>query len=141
MGYEVEEIYILEWENRPGAQVKARSISSGELLQWSAKQAMLREAAEAEGGNSRDVAFRHMAELLTEVVESWTFERRGVPVPITEDGCLMLGHKLLLAVYKAYMDESAEVDEGSDLGKDSNSGDSYPEELQAMEVLSESPSN
>lgn len=159
MGYDVEEIYVLTWETRPGAEVRCRSISSGEVLDWSLRGALMAEqaAVEATRGNRtalRDGSFRHMADCLAEVVVGWSLERRGVPLPIVDVGDLerdspewkagvetnvaslmKVGHKLLLAVYKGYMEESAEVDEGSDLGKDSPSGEPYPEELGGTEAL------
>lgn len=154
--YDVEEIYVLTWENRPGAEVRARSIGTGEILDWSLRNARAREAAAEASDRTalRDASFTHMLETLAEVIVSWTLTRRGAALPVEDASefepgtpeykaaietnvasLRRIGHKLLLDIYKAYMESSAEVDEGSDLGKDSTSGAPYPEELGETELL------
>lgn len=128
-GYEVEEIYVLTWDARPGAVVKARSISIGEMLEHSERATKIRES-----GKREDWIY-HVAEFLADVVVSWTLKRRGVPIPITAEGCLMIGNRFLLAIYGDYMSSGVDVPEDSDLGKDSLSGGQYPEELDETEAL------
>lgn len=128
-GYEVEEIYVLTWDNRPGAVVKARSISMGEMLERSQQATKIKESG------ARDDWILHVAEFLADVVVSWTLKRRGVPIPVTPEGCLMIGNKFLLAIYGDYMSAGVDVPEDSDLGKDSLSGGPYPEELDETEAL------
>jgi len=132
--YDVEEIYVLTWEDRPGAEVRARSLSTGELLEWSAKEVARREAT-TDPQERRNVVFYHAAEFLSEVVESWTLTRRGEPIPVTPAGCMLIGSQFLMKIYRDYFGASVEVPEASDLGKDFDSGEPYPEELQTTEAL------
>lgn len=144
MGYDIEEIYRMEWSDRPDAVVRARSIGSGEMLAWSADHA---------DAQSREAHFNRAIELLADVVVDWTLERRGRPLPIhdlseVDDGderktlretnmasLRLIGHRFLLEIFSSYMGEAVQVQEESDLGKDSRSGGSFPAELQTMEVL------
>lgn len=153
-GYDIEEIYRLEWpDTRPGAVVRARSIGTGEMLAWSAKHAMAVEAPD-----QREAMFLHTIEFLAHVIVDWTLERRGRPLPVHDvseaeaglreraidtniDSLTAVGHRFLMDIYSAYMGATVEVPVDSDLGKGSNSGGSSPAELQTMEALSYSPPN
>lgn len=142
-GYDVEETYLITWEKRPGAWMRARSLGTGEMLARNAELNALREKAEADGDREAKtrLTFEHAAGLLADVIVGWNMRRRGEALPITYESMMLLSDGLLLDAYKAYMTGNGEVGEGSDLGKDSPSGGSYPAELQAMEVLSPSPSS
>jgi hypothetical protein len=70
------------------------------------------------------------------VLEEWNAERKGVPVPPTLDGLRSLGANFFTAIVSAWLTGNVEADE--ELGKDSGSGATSPEELTAMAALSSS---
>lgn len=143
MGYDIEETIRLEFADLPGAWARCRVVSVGERLEMSGRLTRIKESIDDRNNPDRQRAmYEHMGEILSEVVVEWSMQRRGEPVPISVEGCLMLSERLLLRLYRGYMDGMiGAVAEDSELGKDSNSGGSYPAELQTMEALSPSPSN
>lgn len=142
-GYDVEETYLITWEKRPGAWMRARALGTGEMLARNAELNALREKAETEGDRvaKTRVMFEHAAGLLADVITEWNMRRRGEVLPVSYESMMLLPDGLLLDAYRAYMQGNGEVAEGSPLGSGSPSGDSYPAELQAMEPLSSNPSS
>lgn len=71
-----------------------------------------------------------------QVLEEWNATRKGVPVPPTEEGLRSLGSAFVMDVVRAWLTGTAAPDD--DLGKDSPSGETSPEELTAAAGLSRS---
>lgn len=141
-GYDVDETYRLEWKSRPGAWVRCRAVSTGEMIAISEK---LAAATDERGHVDKIVIMKHAAQTIADVVLEWSFTYSAkdpatgavqrAPLPCTYDGAMRLGYLLLLDIYRGIMQEGATVDPASPLDGDSSSGLPYPEELTAMETL------
>lgn len=79
---------------------------------------------------------RSMIVSFAQVLEGWNVERKGKPVPPTEEGLRSLGAEFVTDIVRAWLTGTAEP--GDDLGKDSGSGETSPGELTAAAALSRS---
>ena len=142
-GYDIDESYRLEWTSRPGAWVRCRAVSTGEMIAISEK---LAAATDEQGRTDKIVMMKHAAQTIADVALEWSFvctvkdpasgQVHRVPLECTYDGAMRLGYLLLLDIYKGIMQEGATVESSSPLDEDSPSGLSFPEELTTMETLS-----
>jgi len=79
---------------------------------------------------------REMLAAFAGVLEDWNIKRKGVPVPATLEGLRTLGPKLVMEIIGKWLEQATQAP--PELGKDSPSGGTSPEELAAMAALSSS---
>lgn len=137
MGFEVSttgEVLDFAGTKYEGLEVRLDEAPMGLLLK------IMEDYSRLSGGDldtaTAAKVFRSMCENFAGVLEEWNAERKGVPVPPTLDGLMSLGSTFVLDIVKAWMTGTAAPDE--DLGKDSGSGETSPEELEQMAALSRS---
>lgn len=80
--------------------------------------------------------FTRLTDNFGEVLEDWNATRKGVPVPPTAEGLRRFGITFVTDVISAWITGTAQADE--ELGKDSTSGETSPEEQTAAAALSRS---
>jgi hypothetical protein len=144
MGFKVSVIYKLDFEDTPyeGLEVRARSLPIGKLREI-VKFAQLKD--------KQDIAL--ITDMLDEMLEKfgaalvdWNAEGEDeegndVPLPANVDGLKQLDTNLAMTIILAWIEAVAGVTAGSDLGKDSSSGEPSRALSLPMEPLSTSPTS
>lgn len=109
-----------------GLFVQAKSISMGEVMNLGS------EADKARQGAGVDEISNLIKRFSEELVE-WDLEDEdGTPTPPTLEGLLSHDPNVVLPIVLAWFDAMLQVDD--ELGKGSNSGNSFPEESIPMEA-------
>lgn len=133
MGYKVQrKLYVLQFEDKDGMEVKATSVSTGVFL----KIASLADAAKMD--------ISHMQELITsfakESLRSWNLEEEdGTPIPATSEGLLSLEFEDAFEIITAWIDTITGVN--ADLKVPSSGGSPSLVASLPMEPLSDNPGN
>jgi hypothetical protein len=130
MGFKVQRtvfnIRFAEGSRFDGLFVQAKSISMGEVMRLSP------EADKAREGSGVAEVQRLITRFSEELVE-WDLEDEdGTPTPPTLEGLLSHDPNVVLPIVLAWFDAMLQVDD--DLGKDSNSGERFPEASIPMET-------
>lgn len=131
MGFKVErKILNLRFEEYEGMEVRARTVSFGQLMD-------VAEEAETLRADGKLGKVRGFLDLFTSRLESWNLEDEDDrPVPATSEGLLSLDTDMALAILLGWFDAMTAV--APSLGKDSISGPRFPEGSIPMERLSAS---
>ncbi|MGH3587162.1 MAG: hypothetical protein ACRDQ0_12645 [Pseudonocardia sp.] len=135
MGFEFEgNIYTLEFQTPThwGLEVRCTSVPIGQLRR------LIGMAVEVQAAAGQPQAKRKFTPAQAQALEglisgfadalvSWNLERKGVPVPATQEGLDEQPFEFLYPVITAWFDAVGGVAEESDLGKGSPSGVIFPE--------------
>lgn len=129
MGYRRKRTtYELTFEEYDGLEVVCRALSTRELMgitHASDEVARLGPMARAEGEEGR-TAVEELFDLFVPALVSWNYEDEdGNPVPKTTEALLDEELPFVLSVIEAFTQAVAGVE--PDLGKDSPSGETFPE--------------
>ena len=115
----------------PGLEVTVDEAPVGVLL------GILEDFGSAgKGAKAMAALLRSVIPKFATILESWNATRKGEPVPPTQEGLESLGAAFVIDVINAWL--TGKTTAGDDLGKDSPSGASSPEELTAAAALSSS---
>ena len=108
-------VYTLHFEEYPGMEIKASSVSMGQLLQVS-------DMADRARAGSGLAEVHGLLELFASRLVSWNLvDDIEQDIPLTLDGMLTLDTDLVLAAVLAWFGAMTQVDES--LGKASTNGD------------------
>lgn len=117
-----------------GLEITTRSVSVGQLMDL---QRFGSELAGAEDDDFAPEAIEKMVDLLASGIVEWNVEdEEGRPVEPTTANLLAQDLPFIYAVLTAWSQAMSGISES--LGKDSTSGESFPEESLPMETLSPS---
>lgn len=137
MGYKPKRtLYRLRFADpdMDGLIVTTRSISTGQMLEL---QKYGSQIAGAEDGDVPREMIDKMIDLLVAGIIDWNVEDdNDQPIPPTKDALLDQELPFLFAIIQAWGQAVTGVSES--LGKDSTSGETFPEESIPMEILSSS---
>jgi hypothetical protein len=130
MGFKVQRtvfnVHFKTGSKLDGLFLQARSISMKEVMGLSA------EADKARAGEGLDKITKLLTRFSEELVE-WDLESEdGTPTPPTLDGLLSHDPDVVLPIVLSWFDSMLQIDD--DLGKDSNSGERFPEASIPMET-------
>ena len=128
-GVEIDTIYRLEFENRPGVWVRLREPSLGLSLS-------LDEMGASDSVSGTDYV-RAAAEALAAHLIDWNLVRLSHTIAATYAGLLSLGHRTVMMIFKEWMAASTGIPD--DLGKELPSGERFPGGEIPMETLSPNP--
>jgi hypothetical protein len=122
MGYQDVDLYKLVFEDRPGLEVTAEGVSTGDLFEVMDVAGAIPEASkDAKLDPESKKALIGVLGQLAGALEEWNVEdRHGEPVPMTVAGLLSLKPKLMMDILTAWISAQTNVDD--DLGKGSGSG-------------------
>lgn len=142
MGYRHEaKVYKLTFEDYPGLEVTAKSVSTGRLMKLMRMAVRLND--KADGGDLTEQDADAVDALFTgfsKALVGWNLEDEdGEPVPPTRDGIEEQEFDFMLGVINSWIETVAGTP--GDLGKDSNSGQRFPEVSIPMETRSPSRSS
>jgi len=113
-----------------GATVRCRSASLGTLMEVGEEAELART-----GGGAVLSRVRDLLTVFTDRIESWDLaDEDGTEIPPTVDGLLMLDADVALDLVLTWVDVIMSVKGDRDLGKDSTSGEPFPEALLPMAV-------
>ena len=132
MGYtRKRKTFVLEFENEDGEfaglEVEVTSLPMGEFLEFSTL------AGKKDMG---DADVHRLLKAFTRVLVRWNVEEEdGTPVPANLDGLLSMDLEFNLKLIGAWMKVVSPPAEGSELGKGSSSGESFPGRPLTMEAL------
>lgn len=94
MSYEVEDTtYILEFDDRPGAEIKCRAGSMDEHLEALSLDWVLSPDAFGQRFHTDKEVRAELSRLFgifADHIDSWNLTRKGKPVPLTADGLMSL---------------------------------------------------
>lgn len=132
MGHKIRrKVFTLRFdghEDLDGATVRVRSVSLGRLMAVAGQ-------AEAARGGVKLAEVMDLLELFAERLESWDLEEEdGTPIPTTLDGLLSLEPDTALDIVLSWADVLVSARGDGDLGKDSTSGEPFPEASIPMAV-------
>lgn len=125
-----KKLLVLQFEDPDfiDVQVKAYSTSMGKALEISGQADMARAAS---SGTSQ---FQDLLSEFVRKLESWNIEDDDGPVPPTREGLLSLDLNDAKYILVSWFDAMMSV--GKALGKDSTSGERFPEESIPMDASS-----
>lgn len=133
-GYRVEpRIYRLVFEDRPGLEVRVRSVELGVFLDIIGMAGM--DVTRLTAANVEEVA--HLFDVFAAALVGWNLETGDGPVPATVEGLRSLEFDFVLELVQAWMDAIASVP--GPLGASSNGGDRSLEASLPMAASSPSP--
>lgn len=108
MGYEVEDTtYTLEFDDRPGAEVRMRAGSVEDhlaalRLDWVLVPGELARRF-PDDDKAQEAEFRRLYSIFVHHVDSWNLERKGQPVPTTVDGLMGLDREFVKPMVTAWL--------------------------------------
>jgi hypothetical protein len=129
-------IYELVFEDKEleGLEVRAKSVPSGDLLDLMDAASKI-DVTSSTFSNSDLSAIKQLLTGFSRALVSWNLEEEdGTPVPPTLESIHAQEFIFVLPIVTAWMDAVAGV--SADLGKDSGSGETFPEGSLPMETLS-----
>lgn len=137
MGYKARRVYVLEFEDRDGMEVKARSTNIDRFME-------LTELADFSPGNSFSPEDRAKIDKLlagfSECLVSWNLEEDDdSPIPATLEGLRSLDIDLAMEIVNSWMDAISDVSPGKE--RPSPNGSQSVEASIPMEPLSPSQSS
>lgn len=130
MGFEVPEtLYVLQFEQYAGIEVKCKAVAIGVLLSV-AEQAELLKA----GGASSFNDVKELLQVFLDSLDSWNLDRKGVAIPANKEGFLGLEMKFAMDILGAWSDAmGGDVDDPLEQG--STNGLQSAERSIKMETL------
>lgn len=127
MGYrKVPTIYtLINFDGHEGLVVRMKGISFGRV-----RRLLTALGDDAKDQDSMDAVFKQVSDSLV----SWNLEDEdGTPVPPTAEAIDDLEFDMVIAIVNKWLDQI--TGPGPELGKDSNSGESFPGRPLTMEAL------
>jgi hypothetical protein len=116
-----------------GLEVRAKSVPSGTLLDLMDAATKVDVTAKSFSGDDMS-AIKQLLNGFAKALVSWNLEEEdGTPVPPTLESVHAQEFIFILPIVTAWMDAVAGV--SADLGKDSGSGETFPEGSLPMETL------
>jgi hypothetical protein len=135
-------IYDMDFDTKmlQGLEVRVRSVSLGEYLAVLGAR-RLADLPKRAWTDQDAQAIRGLYEAFAGALVAWNVEEEdGTPVPTTKDAVFAQDVTFMIPVGLAWVNAmGGGVTEDSDLGKDSPSGERFPEASLPMEALSTSP--
>ena len=133
MGHKIKrKVFALQFEGHEdldGATVRVRSVSLGKLFEVAG------QAEQARDGKFKLDDVRALFELFTDRLDSWDLEDEdGTPIEQDMDGLLSLDPDVALEIVLTWFDVMISIKRDTDLGKESTSGEQFPEASIPMAV-------